>query len=165
MKTTRALLFVVIVSVLGVPCFAAEELSPEKRLDIERLLELTGAASLGLQMATAVATQMSQVIKKARPDIPQKVLDVLPEEIVAVFDSNIGSFKDTIIPVYHKHFTGEEIKEMIRFYSTDLGKKTIRVMPALLNESMVAGQKWGQSLVPEINQRVRARLKKEGIEL
>jgi hypothetical protein len=52
---------------------------------------------------------------------------------------------------------------MIRFYSTDLGKKTIRVMPALMQESMAAGQQWGQALGPQIEERVKARLKKEGV--
>ena len=54
---------------------------------------------------------------------------------------------------------------MIGFYSTDLGRKAISAMPGLMSESMAIGQQWGQSLGPEIAERVRARLKKEGIEL
>lgn len=165
MTATRFFLLVAIVSALGGPCLAAEELSSEKRADIERLLEITGATSLSRQMAGLAAGQMAQLLRKARPDIPQRVLDVLPEEVGAVFEANIGSFKEAITPVYHKHFTGNEIKEMIRFYSTALGQKTVRVLPALMNESMAVGQKWGESLGPSINERIRARLKKEGVEL
>jgi hypothetical protein len=90
---------------------------------------------------------------------------MLPEEIGAVFEARAGSFKEIVIPIYHKYFTGEEIKEMIRFYSSDLGRKTIRIMPALINESLTAGQQWGQSLAPLITERVKARLKREGVEL
>jgi len=143
------------------PAFA-DALTVEKKTDIERLLEMTGALALAQQMSNAVVVQMTQALERARPDIPPSVLNVLPVEVDAVVKANIGSFKELVIPIYHKHFTGPEIKEMIRFYSTDLGKKTIRVMPMLVNESMQAGQKWGQSLAPEIQQRVRARLKKEG---
>jgi len=70
-----------------------------------------------------------------------------------------------ITPIYHRHFTHDEIKGLIAFYQTDLGSKTIRVMPALLQESMSAGQQWGQTLAPEIRRRVLERLKAEGVDL
>jgi hypothetical protein len=146
------------------PAFA-EELTTEKRADIEQLLEMTGALSIGRQFSGAVVQQMTQFLRKARPDIPQRVLDVLPEEIDGVIMDNTGAFKDMMIPLYHKYFTDAEVKEMIRFYSTPLGKKTIETMPALLSEGFEVGQKWGQSLGPTIQDRVQARLKKEGYDL
>ncbi|MBC7982410.1 MAG: DUF2059 domain-containing protein [Candidatus Obscuribacterales bacterium] len=164
--TTVKYLLAIAMLVTAVPQFTfAEELTTAKRADIERLLEMTGATALGKQMATAVVAQMAQSIKQARPDVPQRVIDVLPEEVGAVFEANMASFNEIVIPIYHNFFTGLEIKEMIRFYSTELGKKTIRVMPALMQESMLAGQQWGQSLGPKINERVRARLTSEGFKL
>jgi hypothetical protein len=165
MNAMRRWILVLLCAALGTPCLAAEELTAEKRQDIEYLLEITGATAIGKQMASHAITNLTQTIKKARPDISPKVLDMLPEEIMAVFDANAESFKDTIIPIYHRHFTADDVKGMIRFYSTDLGKKTIRVMPALIGESLTAGQQWGQSLGPVLIERVKARLKREGVEL
>ena len=150
---------------LGGRCLAADAMPAEKRADIEHLLEMTGATSIGKQMAVLTVAQLTQMLRQTHPGIPQKALDVLPAEIGAVFDEHIQSFKETVIPIYDKYFTGEEIKEMIRFYSTDLGKKTIKVMPALVGESMAAGRKWGEALGPEIARRVRARLQQEGVEI
>ena len=144
---------------------AADDLSPQKRADIERLLEMTGATKIGRQMAALSAAHMTQSLRQSHPQIPPKVLDVLPEEVEAVFAANIGAFLAAIVPVYHRYFTTEEINGMIAFYSTKLGKKAISAMPGLMSESMVIGQQWGQSLGPVISERVRARLKKEGIEL
>jgi uncharacterized protein len=151
-------------SVLSVPA-RADELTRDKRADIERILEMTGALSLGKQMARAAVTNLAQILKKARPDIPQNVLDLLPAEVEAVFDENFDSFKEAVIPIYHKYFTAAELKEMIRFYSTDLGQKTIKVMPSLMQEGMAAGQRWGQSLGPQINRRVSEKLKQQGIRI
>lgn len=164
MKTRYVLASLVLLFSFSLPV-KSEELSPEKRADIERLLDMTGAMALSTQMASAVTTQLFQVIKKARPDIPAKVLDALPAEVQATFAANMDSFKEAIIPIYHKHFSASEIKEIIQFYSTDLGKKTIRLMPVLMQESMLAGQRWGQSLGPEIDRRVKARLKSEGVKI
>lgn len=149
---------------ISIPCFA-DELTTAKRADIEKLLEMTGATTLGKQMGVAVVGQMAQAIRQMRPDIPQQVIDTLPGEVGAVFEANIDSFREQVIPLYHKYFSASEIRGMIAFYSTDLGKKTISVMPSLMAESMAAGQKWGQSLGPQIDARVRARCKKEGYPL
>ena len=147
------------------PSVFGAEISKEKRADIEKLLEMTGALAVGQQMSTAVAEQMSQLLRKARPDIPDRVLSVLPEEISSVIDENASGFKDVLIPLYDRHFSDADIKELIAFYSTTLGQKTIRVMPVLMNESLQAGQQWGQSLSPAIQARVKARLEKEGYKL
>jgi len=163
MTIARVLAFIMVFAFCG-PLFA-EELSAAKKADIEKLLEMTGATSLGKQMGVAVVAQMAQAIKQLRPDIPQRVIDALPGEVEVVFEANIDSFMAQVIPLYHKYFTASEIKEMIAFYSTDLGKKTIRVMPQLMGESMAAGQKWGASLGPAIDERVKARCKKEGYPL
>lgn len=143
----------------------ADDLTPEKKADIEHLLQMTGALAIGKQMAGVVMSNLTQTLKTARPDIPQKALDVLPAEVLAVFDENMDTFKDEIIPIYHKYFTAAEVKEMIRFYSSDLGQKTVKVMPSLMREGMVAGQKWGQSLAPKIRQRVAAKLKQQNIDI
>jgi hypothetical protein len=37
-----------------------------------------------------------------------------------------------MIPLHHKYFTGTEIKEMILFYSKDLGQRAIKVTPHLI---------------------------------
>ncbi len=160
----RLLPLLLALSVLCIPA-KAEDLSREKRADIERLLEMTGALAIGQQMAVATAANYTQSLKKVRPDIPQDALNLLPAEIAAAFEENIGALRDQIIPIYHKHFTAAEVKEMIRFYSTDLGQKMIKVMPTLMREGMLVGQRWGESLAPKINQRVTNRLRKQGIKI
>lgn len=164
MPSRQALLVFLALSVICIP-IRAEDLTREKRADIERLLAMTGALSIGKQMANTFVTSLAQNLKNARPDIPKDALNLLPAEVAATFDDNIGSFKDEIVPIYHKYFTAAEVKEMIRFYSSDLGQRTIKVMPALMQEAMAAGQRWGQSLGPQIDQRVRAKLKQQGIKI
>ncbi|MCW5621545.1 MAG: DUF2059 domain-containing protein [Burkholderiales bacterium] len=139
-----------------------EELSAQKRADIEKLLEMTGALALGRQMSDFFVTRFTQGLRQTYPDIPQQVLDVLPEEVDAVVSANMDDLKAGVIPIYHKHFTGRDIEEMIEFYSTPLGQKTIRLLPVLMSESMQVGEQWGRSLAPAIEQQVKARLRKEG---
>lgn len=46
-----------------------------------------------------------------------------------------------------------------------MGRKTIAVMPMLFEESFRAGQLWAEMLGPQIEERVRQRLIKEGFEI
>lgn len=142
----------------------ADELTEEKRADIHKLLEMTGAANLGRQVGAAAAAQTGEMIKRQKPETPQRAIDILPAEVAAVFDAHMAEFTAMLVPIYDRHFTGPEIKEMIAFYSTPIGKKTVSVLPQLSMEAMVAGQKWGQALGPEVVERIKARLKKEGFE-
>lgn len=164
----RTLLTIIAAAVLSLgPCQAAadEALTPQKRADIERLLEMTEALALGQQMSSLMVAQFTSVIRQANPNIPKELLDTLPGIVNSVIDDHVATLKNAIIPIYHKHFSHNELKQMIAFYETDLGRKTIRVMPMLVQESMAAGQLWGRSLGPEIERRIRARFKKEGVSI
>jgi hypothetical protein len=143
----------------------ADDLSEAKRADIVKLIEMTGALELGRQMSDAFVTQMTQAIKNSRPDLDPKLFDILREEVNNATEESLPEFVAAIVPVYHKYFTHQDIKGMLRFYKTPLGQKTIRVMPLLLQESMDLGRQWGQAIGPEIQRRVIERFKAEGVDL
>lgn len=165
MRAVRTILLALILLAPLAPPASADDLSPGKQASIEKLLQMTGALSLGRQMSAMVVQQITGMLRNSRPDIPQRALDTLPEVIDELIVENTPRLRDLLVPLYHRHFTAAEIDAMIRFYESDVGAKSIRVMPQLLQESMTLGQTWGESLGPEIQRRVRARLQQEGVKL
>jgi len=146
----------------------ADELTQKKREDITKLLVTTGGTKIGVQFANAVTENLSKTLKAARPDIPDRVFTVLNQEMMSLMQEKMnapGGMIDLVIPIYDKHFTHADIKELLAFYQTRIGRKSIEVLPMVVSESMQVGQSWGQSLGPEIAQRVDAVLKKEGIQM
>ena len=144
------------------------QIAPEKRQQIERLLEVTGALNVAKIMSAAVTREMTNAVKQVRPDIPPEALDVMEEVVNSVISEEMvakGGFVDLIIPVYAKHFTNADLDAMIEFYGTPIGQKTVKVMPQITKEAMQIGQRWGQTLGPTIVERVRMRLNNDGIEL
>jgi len=63
--------------------------------------------------------------------------------------SEPGGMIDRLTPVYAKHLTHDDIKQLLVFYRTDLGKKIINRMPVVTSESMAVGQQWGAGLAPD----------------
>jgi uncharacterized protein len=165
MKMLRPLAMLALLLSAAPHALADATVSPEKRAAIEKLLELTGALKLGQQMSSMIVTQMTSALRAARPDVPAKALDVLPEVVNEVIAENVGSFKEVIVHIYDEHFSLEEVRGLNEFYASELGRKVVTELPAVLQESMTAGQQWGHSIAPQIVQRARARLKKENIEL
>jgi hypothetical protein len=147
---------------------SAEDMSPDKRADIEQLMRVTGALKIGKQMSEAFVSNMTQAIKASRPDVPNRMYDILAEEVNKVIGEQMvakGGFLEMTILIYDKHFTHADIKGLLSFYQTELGKKTIKALPHIMEESMKAGQLWGQALGPIIQERIIERFKEEGIDL
>lgn len=157
----------VIICILVSPA-ASDNIAPAKRNDIEKLMRITGPLDVTKQMSNFIIRQMSQTIKASRPDLPAKTYRILGEEINKVIDEQMtakGGFLDMVIPIYAKHFSHKDIKGLLKFYQTDLGKKTIKIWPLVLQESMTLAQDWSKSLGPLIKKNVNQRFKKEGIDL
>lgn len=146
----------------------ADRINPAKRADIEKLIRITGPPDVTRQTSDFFIRQISRTIKASRPDLPAKTYRILNEEINKVVDEHMtakGGFLDMLVPIYAKHFNHNEIKALLKFYQTDLGQKTIKVWPLILQESMLLAQDWWKSLAPLIKKNVNNRFKKEGIEL
>lgn len=139
---------------------------PAKTADIRKLMEITGSNNISKQFAGMVTQQVFQMLKSSRPDIPERAMEVMNKELIGLFSERMaapGGLAEQIVPIYDKYFTHAEIKELLTFYQTPIGKKAISVLPRIVNESMMAGQKWGKTLGPEIDKRVKAVLTREGL--
>jgi hypothetical protein len=151
---------------LSIPLAHADALTQAKAQDIKQLMQITGSGNLARQYAAAISQQMFAGLKAARPDIPERALTVMNTTLLAFFSEKMnapGGLMDQIVPIYDKNFSQQEIRDVIAFYNTPTGKKVIQVLPVVLRQSIEAGQKWGQTMGPEIQARVVAALDKEGL--
>ena len=64
--------------------------------------------------------------------------------------------KDDLVKIYMSEFTEPEIKELMAFYQTPVGKKTIQKMPALLAKSAELSQQRMQAHLPELQQAIQS---------
>ena len=153
--------------VLAVPVSAfADELTAQKRADIRTLIGASGGTKITGQLADVTSKNISSALKRQHPDLPESVAAKIRTELIALFEerANVpGGLVDRIVASYHKHFTHAEVKELLAFNQTPIGRKTMQVLPAIMSETMTAGQAWGQALAPEVQRRVNDVLRKEGI--
>lgn len=116
--------------------------------DIRHLLELTGTRD----MVNGMKSSMMEQFRRNAPGMPDEMLTEMMGELKA------EDLLESMIPVYSKHFTGEDIKHLIAFYQSPFGKKVLREMPQIITESNDVGTRWGEGVV----QRVATRWRDQG---
>jgi len=144
---------------------ATPTLEPALRADIERLMEMTGQANLGAQMATTMSDAMLNNFRQTQKRIPPRVIDVVrevsSEEFARAFASS--AIKEKQIALFAKYYTHAEIKGLIAFYETDLGRKAIANTPHLMREGAAIGEEWAREAMPGVMKLIEARLRSEGL--
>ncbi|XOV83277.1 MAG: DUF2059 domain-containing protein [bacterium] len=127
---------------------SAESADPKKTADIHRLLEITGAIAMGSQMVD----QLLAIQAQAQPAIPAQVWSDIREEI------DFSEFEPAMVHIYDKHFSAADIEGLLTFYESDVGRRFIEKQPALVQDSMAAGQAWAIG----IQEKLRTKLEQRG---
>lgn len=144
------------------------EVSNDKKMLIDKLMEQSGqsAVATGQQFSNVFIQQMTASLKKSNPEINPKAFEIINEEINLIIQEELVEKKQLsqlMYPIYDKHFTSDDLKEMVALYDTPFGQKLLKVMPQVTQESIRVGQTFGQALAPKIQQRILSRFEKEGI--
>jgi hypothetical protein len=111
-----------------------------KRADIVKLLDVSNTK----MQAEQLFDLMLPSLKTLAPDAPAAFWTVFQSKL------NMNSFVDLFVPVYDKYFTHDEIKGLIQFYESPVGRKLLEVTPAITQDSYGIGQAWGEKLAQDI---------------
>jgi len=67
--------------------------------------------------------------------------------------------------VYASKFTEQELKDILAFYKSPVGKKVTVEEPMIIEESLAGVDRWAQALTEEIATKFRVEMKKKGHDL
>ena len=144
----------------------ATPVDPAVRADIEKLMTITGQAQTGAQLGMMFSNAFLNGFKQNQKILPPRVIEIVREvvntELVKAVDSS--DMKDKQIALYARYFTHADVKALIAFYESDLGRKTIENMPHLIREGAAIGEEWAKSAMPGVMKTLESRLQAEGFE-
>jgi len=66
----------------------------------------------------------------------EQVIKNVPKDKRAIIKSllNIDNLIDELVPVYERYYSTEEIRQLIKFYASPLGKKVLETTPEMMKE-------------------------------
>ena len=131
MKTFAAASITVL---LLLPLSAAAQQTKEAKA--RELLGLMRAGDMAMQMLDGTVAAMQDAMPGA------------PDEFWPTFRKQIkpDEFIDLIVPIYASNFDESDLDGLIQFYRSPVGKRLVEKQPLILQQSMTAGQKWGEEL-------------------
>lgn len=165
----RSLLALCVAAAVAFPLGGSEgDSDSRKRALIVELLEVT---MFGSTMKATAGALLDQIEKReiARAEASgalsndveetKRLRALLREEVSAIDFSAV--MKEAAIRIYSKHYTERELAELVAFYRTPTGRKSIEVLPEVLRDSAEAG---GQSLQPLVDEAVSRALQRRRAE-
>ncbi len=142
---------------------AAQNVDPEMRALIEEVLEVTGSDQLADQVAEDAITAIFNGMQSRNPNFSERAQEIMQEEFLVLFKGQQEEMNAQIVGFYARHFTLDEMKQMLDFYKSPLGIKTIEVMPLMIQEMVASSEVMGARLVSDVLPRIEQRFKDEGI--
>lgn len=134
---------------------AQQTIDPAKEADIRALIELTGGKDMVDDAAASAAEQFRAKFQQTLPDNDraQKFTEAFLERYKARFNSD--ELLEQIVRIYDKHFSAEDVKELLKFYGSPLGQRVAEAMPQIARESQAAGQALSQRVSRDVHQELK----------
>ena len=135
--------------------------SPASILIAKQILEIKGVNVMFQPLVRGV-------IEKAKNQFMQtnfmwaKDLNEVAAKMEKDYSVKVTELIDESARIYASHFTEQELKELLTFYQSPLGRKVIAEEPKALDESMASAGEFGQRLSDEVIPRMRDEMKKRG---
>lgn len=155
---------------IGLPLAAsADEVDDEFRAAVSKLLTVQNTPqSVADQVTFSIAQQTLGSLAANGIEITPQLQEIMFEESRKAFGarfSEVAYLADLYTPVYAEHYSKKELLELIAFWESPVGKKTIEVMPQMTEGSFAILDKASTTFFAEYQTAVDKRLEAAGIVL
>ena len=111
--------------------------------DIMKMQQVNGSNG----STNALFPRIMAQFKQSKPDLTDSQMSAMKTD---VFDVEVTSLNELMIPVFKKYYTQAEVKEIIAFYETQTGKKLAETTPIMMIDQMQLTQTWAIGLMGKI---------------
>lgn len=138
--------------------------SPGAIAAAKELLELKNAHAMFASAVPNIVQRTKDALLRSNLNYQQDLNEVAI--IVAKdFAGRESEIADQMAKIYASDFTEQELKDLVAFYKTPLGKKLLTEEPKAIAASMGYMNQWAQVFAGQVDAKFRAEMKKRGKEI
>jgi hypothetical protein len=108
-----------------------------------------------------ILKNLKPAIVQGRPEVDRDYDAIMPI-LLEGMAARVNEIIDEVTAIYARNFTADELREVAAFYRGPTGQKFLQKQPVILQDSMAIGQKFGQSVAAEMQNRIVEELRKRG---
>jgi hypothetical protein len=138
--------------------------SPNAIAIAKELITLKGGVQMFEGVVGGVIESAKSTFLPTNPNLG-KPLNEVTAKLQKEFEPKKAELVNEVARVYARHFTEQELRELLAFYKTALGKKVLVEEPAAIDDSFKHAQEWSNTFSLQVIDRLRAEMKKKGYDL
>ena len=138
--------------------------SPAAILLAKQIVDVKGVKSMFEPMVRGVVQKVKDTFMQTN-FMWSKDLNEVAVIVQKDYDPRLNELIDETARIYASHFTEAELKSMLTFYQSPVGRNMIAEEPKALDESMANAGNWGDKLSEEVITKMRIEMKKRGHDL
>jgi hypothetical protein len=127
----------------------------------KEIVAIKGGDTLFGALIPNVIEQGKAMFEQQNPAL-SKDLTTVATKLRTELGPRIEEVNDEVAKAYASHFTESELKDMLTFYKSPIGRKMIAEEPKALAQGMNFAQQWAQKFSEEVLVKYRAEMKKMG---
>jgi len=143
---------------------AAQGASAEAVIAARELVIVMRSAEQFKSILPIIFQQLKPAIVQGRPEV-ERDYDAMVPMFLQVMNAQtelMARLVDEIAMIYAQNFTVDEMRRVTAFYREPVGQKLLDSMPVITQQSMAAGQRFGQLIAVELQKRMVEELRKRG---
>jgi hypothetical protein len=125
------------------------------------LIKITGATNLFAPLIAGVVEQAKIPFLQQNPALA-KDLSEIATKLRADLAPRFSELTNEVATLYATRFSEPELKAILVFYQSPVGKKLLAQQPRIIDNSMKFAQDWANKLSDEVVNKMRDELKKRG---
>lgn len=130
----------------------------------KELIVLKGGAPLYESVIPGVIEQAKVLYMQGNPML-QKDLEATAAVLRTEFEPKKAELLNEVARLYANRFSEQELKDVLVFYKSPVGKKMISTEPLVIDQSMTLAQNFGNKFSEEVMAKFRSEMKKRGHEM
>ena len=146
---------------LAGPVAYAQQPSAAAMATAKEIVSITGSTSLFDPLIAGVIEQAKILFLQQNPALA-KDLNEIAAQLRTELAPRFVELGDEIARQYASNFTNDELKTILTFYESPVGKKLLARQPGVVDNSMKFAQTWANKLSDQVIEKMRAELKKRG---
>jgi uncharacterized protein len=142
----------------------AQQPTPAALATAKEIVTVTGGSTLFSPLISGVIEQAKLLLLQQNPSL-SKVLTEVGDKMRTDLAPRFDELVNEMARLYAVRFTESELKELLAFNKSALGKKLLAEQPQIVDASLKFAQNWSNSLSDEVVAKMREELKKRGYAL
>jgi uncharacterized protein len=130
----------------------------------KEVIVIKGAHQMFNAIVPGVIERAKNLFLPTNPNLNKELTEV-GARLKAEYSAKADELLNEVAKTYASHFTEQELKEILAFYKTALGKKLLAEDPVAIEAGMKRANDWADDFSNQVIARMRAEMKKKGYDL